>query len=189
MAELLKVPFITQLDIGGHVKPTYAQVVKGETPKGHDDPTGCWYASACMVAYYFEVGPRLGIPELYKKALGGGQLGHHATGSGPANKLSANHHELLASREKLAPVDKCDTKHDYTIAEIEELLKSGGPIFMYWRKTHGNQTYGHASVIIGTDKQGIIYHDPENAPNSKMNISVFNQKRQSWRYALMQRKK
>jgi hypothetical protein len=35
-------------------------------------------------------------------------------------------------------------------------------------------TYGHASVIIGVDKSGIIYHDPENAPNSRMPISRFN---------------
>ena len=26
------------------------------------DPTGCWYASACMIGYFFEVGPRMGVP-------------------------------------------------------------------------------------------------------------------------------
>lgn len=43
------------------------------------------------------------------------------------------------------------------------------------------------AVIIGTDSSGIIYHDPENAPNSKMTLSQFNRARQQWQYALMQR--
>lgn len=184
----LDVPFITQLDIGGHVKPTYAQAVKGEKPKTIDDPTGCWYASACMVAYYFEKGPRLGVPELYARALdAGGQLGHYATGSGPANHLCANHHELLAKREGLSPVPGCETEKAFTIDDIESLLNGKGPIFMYWMKTHGAATYGHASVIKGTDAAGIIYHDPEKAPNSKMSIADFGTKRQKWKYALMQR--
>jgi hypothetical protein len=178
MTVLLKVNFVTQLGIGGHV-------TGGAT---RDDPTGCWYASACMVGHYFEQGPRLGVPELFKKDLGNGLLGHHATGSGPAIGLSSNHHDLLARRENLEPVANCDGGHIYTLDEIEDLLRKRGPIFMYWMKRHGGQQYGHASVIIGTDSSGIIYHDPERAPNSKMAIAQFNTNRQKWKYALMQRK-
>jgi hypothetical protein len=177
MGVKLKVPFITQLGIGSHAGGT-----------GRNDPTGCWYASASMVGYYFEAGPRQGVPELYKRALGGSQLGHYATGSQQANTLEARHHDLLADRENLAPVAKCATAHSYTIDEIENLLRMGGPIFMYWMKTHGSNTYGHASVIIGTQGQNLIYHDPENAPDRVMAIGVFNSKRQTWKYALMQRK-
>lgn len=189
MATKLDVPFITQLGIGGHVSRTYAQVVRGEQVPTHDDPTGCWYASACMVGYYFEQGPRQGVPELYKKALGGGQLGHFATGSDQANQIAPQHHDMLADREKLAPVPGCATDHKFTAAEIEKLLTGGGPIFMYWRKTHGSNTYGHASVIIGVDDKNVIYHDPEKAPDSKMSLDNFNLVRQKWKYALMQRKK
>lgn len=178
MAITLDVNFVTQLGIGSHVSDATSR----------DDPLGCWYASACMVAYYFEAGPRLGVPELFKLDLGDGLLGHYATGSGPANRLSANHHDLLAQREQLEPVPKCATSHHYTLDELEELLRERGPIFFYWMKTHGGNTYGHASVIIGVDDTGIIYHDPENAPNSRMSIGKFNSVRQKWKYALMQRK-
>lgn len=178
MAVTLKVPFVTQLRIGGHVV--------GVTPR--DDPTGCWYASACMVGFYFEAGPRLGVPELFKRALADGLLGHYATGSGPANQLSANHHDLLAQREHLEPVAHCDKYHFFKLDAVEELLRTRGPIFFYWMKQHGSNQYGHASVIIGTDNSGIIYHDPESAPNSKMPIAQFNSARQKWKYALMQRK-
>lgn len=174
MATKLNVPFITQLDMGGDPDA--------------DDPTGCWYASVCMMGYYFEVGPRQGLPELYGADLGGGRKGHFATGSPEANAALANHHEMLAKREGLVPVDKCAEKHDYTLDEIEKLLKAGGPIFMYWRKTHNGATYGHASVIIGTEAASVIYHDPEKAPNSKMTIGDFNKKRQVWKYALMQKR-
>lgn len=178
MAINLPVRFVTQLGIGGHVA--------NATPR--DDPTGCWYASACMVGYYFGAGPRQGVPEIFKLDLGGGLLGHHATGSDEAIHLSANHHALLARREQLEPVPKCETQHVYTLDELEELLRKQGPIFFYWKKTHGGHTYGHASVMIGVGSTGIIYHDPENAPNSKMTIGKFNAVRQRWQYALMQRK-
>ena len=190
MSIKLDVPFITQLGIGGHVKRSLMSRIKGTNkPNPIDDPTGCWYASACMVGYFFEKGPRLGIPELYKKALGGGQLGHHATGSDSALVLEANHHDLLAEREQLEPVPNCATNHAYTLDELEKLLSEGGPIFLYWTKSHGGQSYGHASVIIGADSKNVIFHDPEKAPNSKMKIDRFNEARQKWKYALMQRKK
>jgi hypothetical protein len=141
-----------------------------------------------MVGYYFEAGPRFGVPEIFKRNLGGGLLGHYATGSTEANALSQHHHKILAQREKLEPVPNCEITHRYTSDELEDLLRKRGPIFLYWTKTHGAGRYGHASVIIGVDSAGIIYHDPENAPNSKMSISKFNNVRQRWQYALMQRK-
>ena len=30
----------------------------------------CWYASACMVSYYFRAGPRLGLPNIWTKDRG-----------------------------------------------------------------------------------------------------------------------
>jgi hypothetical protein len=141
-----------------------------------------------MVGYYFGAGPRRGVPELFERDLGGGQQGHFPTGSGAANTLAANHHELLARREQFEPVAKCETGHSYTADELENLLRTRGPIFMYWMKTHGGQTYGHASVIIGVDQNQVTYHDPENAPNSRMSVAQFNTVRQKWKYALMQRK-
>lgn len=176
MAVILDVPFVTQLGIGGHVAGADLR----------DDPFGCWYASACMVAYYFQAGPRLGVPELFKLDLGGGVQGHHATGSEPAYHLCVRHHDLLARREHLEPVANCSTAHNYTHDELESLLRTRGPIFFYWMKNHGGSQYGHASVIIGADRSDVIYHDPQKAPKSKMSIEHFNLFRQHWKYALMQ---
>ncbi|MEM8490132.1 MAG: papain-like cysteine protease family protein [Pseudomonadota bacterium] len=178
MSVLLKVNFETQLGIGGHVAGT----------KTRDDPTGCWYACVCMIGHYFEQGPRQGVPELFKKNLGDGQLGHFATGSKQANKLSPNHHELLAKRENLEAVANCAKAYNYSFDELEALLRSRGPMFMYWMKSHRGSTYGHASVIIGVDRVGVVYHDPESAPNSRMTLARFNSSRQKWKYALMQRR-
>ena len=88
MGYCLNVPFVTQLGIGAHAPGG-----------GIDDPTGCWYASACMVAFSFEAGPRLGVPSLYKPGLGsepapgGGRRprgGHEVIGSGSIPTLKAN---------------------------------------------------------------------------------------------------
>lgn len=197
MAVYLDVPFVSQLNYGG----------------GSNDYTGCWYCSACMVAYYFEQGPRMGVPELHSgsltkeqrkalsKYLGSiGQSpnvqGHAATGSDRAwgclqlhGVTGQNEHELLAEREGLQPVPRCADAFDFTVVNLERILRKYGPIFFYWRKTHGGHTYGHASVIIGTRDDGtVIYHDPENGPNSEMPIATFNTKRQKWTYAMMRRK-
>ena len=178
MAILLNVPFVSQLRSHGTTRA---------------DPTGCWYASACMIGYYFEVGPRFGIPEIYARNLGNGRIGHYATGSDEARALSPNHHQLLADREGLVPVPHCASQaYNYTLDELEGMLRAQGPIFLYWRKSHGGSTYGHASVIIGihnSRKHGnhIVFHDPESRPNSKMTIGQLANVRQRWQYALMHR--
>lgn len=187
MSVYLDVPYVSQLDYGG----------------GMNDPTGCWYCSAMMLAYHFEAGPRLGVPEFY------GPSGHMATGSNSAAATAArkalqakgftNEHEALAKRENLEAVADCEkTTKNYAAAEIEKLLRRSGPIFMYWTKTSkkNGATYGHASVIVGVDDAAnqIIYHDPEGKAeigafrNARMSITIFNKLRQKWKYALMQRK-
>jgi hypothetical protein len=183
MSVYLDVPYVSQLNYGG----------------GLNDPTGCWYCSAEMLAFYFEAGPRQGVPEFYTAS------GHMATGStGTAQDAArkalnakgfVNEHEALASREHLASVPGCDTNKTYTSTELEALLRKSGPIFFYWTKTskQNGATYGHASVMIGVDGGQIIYHDPEGSAligpfrGARMPLSKFNTLRQSWKYAMMQR--
>jgi Papain-like cysteine protease AvrRpt2 len=196
MAVYLNVPFVSQLNYGHNNK--------------ENDPTGCWYSSVCMVGYYFEQGPRLGVPELHtgfgkttaerlalEKYLG--YKGHAPTGSTQSADIRAYHgvteheHDLLARRERLAPVPDCDSPHVYTPRELESYLRNGGPIFFYWNKTHGSNTYGHASVIIGVNDAMVMYHDPEEAPgagssaNSRVTLAGFNGMRQQCKYGMMQR--
>ncbi len=158
----LDVPFVSQLGYGAD----------GQM----DDPTGCWYASACMLAYFFEAGPRQGVPELHTSNLDAatqghlGFTGHFATGSADAHTMmqlfggGQSEHDLLAKRENLTPVAQCETGHAFTTDEIENLLRKQGPIFFYWMKTSGGNTYGHASLIYGINSApaNILYHDPEN---------------------------
>ena len=185
MTVYLDVPYVSQLNYGG----------------GLNDPTGCWYCSAMMVAYHFEAGPRLGVPEFH------GTGGHMATGSSGTPQSAArvalqakgfvNEHEALATRENLVAVPDCEKAKDFTVAELEKLLRKSGPIFFYWRKTSNanGATYGHASVIVGVEDSGhkVVYHDPEGSAsigafrNARMAISTFNSLRQKWKYALMQK--
>ena len=124
----LDVPFVSQLDYGGGLHL--------------DDPTGCWYSSACMVAFAFEAGPRQGIPELYSMSVtqadGTVTLGHWAMEHGWLWVLKRNEH--LADLDGGMPA---------TAADLAGALRKWGPLIMFWEKTHGGNTYGHASVIIG----------------------------------------
>jgi len=143
----LNVPFVSQLDFGGD--------------QHLDDPTGCWYASACMIAYSFEAGPRQGVPALYSMPLpqadGTTRTGHWAITDGWLPTLMANEHLVVL-----------DGGLPASVAELDLTLRQWGPLFMPWIKTHGGNTYGHISVIIGVNDVDMIYHDPENAPRSEM---------------------
>ena len=170
MGYCLNVPFVTQLGIGAHASGS---------GKGIDDPTGCWYASASMVAFAFEAGPRLGVPALYKPGLGsepapgGGRQsrgGHQVINVPSIATLKAN--EGLA--DVVEPADK-----KWTASRLEKLLRQYGPVFFGWRKTHNGQTYGHASVIVGVSsslfsKDKVIIHDPENRPFFSLRIVDVN---------------
>ena len=184
MAIKLTVPFVTQLNIGGHAikQGTLDKLMGKPKARGWDDWTGCWYASACMVGYFFSAGPRMGVPELFVQGSG-----HVATGTTAAFALEQKHHDLLAQRENLKPVAGCSSTKVFTLEEIETLLSTNGPIFMYWTKSHGANSYGHASVIVGVTASSIIYHDPESGPDQVMSVGSFNSVRQKWKYALMQK--
>ncbi len=157
-----------------------------------------------MLGFFFEAGPRLGAPRLFSRPLSDGRLGHWATGSAGAVAANPNHHSTLASNEGFEAVPNCALAHNYTLAKLEAELTNQGPIFMYWFK-HANNgpvnrttrqpndgSYGHASVIVGTTEDAIIYHDPEFAnrsqgANRKMSLAQFNNTRQVWQWALMQK--
>ncbi|WP_026603019.1 papain-like cysteine protease family protein [Methylomonas sp. 11b] len=170
MSFYLDLPFVTQLGIGAHVDPATAR----------DDPTGCWYASLCMVGYYFEAGPRLGNPELFNKPLDknihGTDVGHFPIGGAAELKMMQNE----GLEEVPEPADK-----KWKGWQLAKLLKEYGPLMMSWRAPGA-----HVSVVIGvdTDKNQVIYHDPENAPNSRMSLNDFNTKLMWGNRALIRRK-
>ena len=132
-----------------------------------------------------------------------GTLGHWATGSKEANAANPTHHVDFAKNEGFEAIPKCATAHLYSLREIEDLLRNHGPIFMYWFKknsapwyretrTVGDGSYGHASVIVGTDLTGLLIHDPKckkelKGAKIKMSLNDFNKSRQIWPWALMQK--
>ncbi|WP_198371164.1 papain-like cysteine protease family protein [Roseomonas rosulenta] len=151
----LDVPFVSQLDFGGNLHL--------------DDPTGCWYATACMIGYSFEQGPRQGVPALYSRPLpqadGTVRMGHWTISKGWLPTLMQNEH-LVELEGGLSA----------TLEELEVELLLWGPLFLPWLKTSAGSTYGHASAIIGTGSGGIIYHDPENAPRSELPLEEMRAK-------------
>lgn len=144
----LDVPFISQLSFG----------------QSGVDPTGCWYASARMLAAAFEYGPRLGVPPLYSMAItdraGKPAIGHWAIESGWMPTLMKNEH--------LVEVDKSILANG---ALLKNFIKVRGPLMFAWRKSDGGHTYGHMSTLIGVENEEVIFHDPEDAPSSRMPIA------------------
>ena len=146
----IDVPFVSQFDYGGS--------------QHLDDPTGCWYASACMIAYSYEAGPRLGVPQLWSMdtvmADGTVRTSHWAL---PFEWLPT----FMRNEHLVELAGGCPT----TAAGLGLMVRIYGPLCLFWMKTHGGHTYGHASVIIGVDGDEVIYHDPENAPWSRMTFA------------------
>lgn len=153
----LDVPYVTQLGFGDKSDP-------------QNDPTGCWYSSACMLGYYFEAGPRQGDPSLFTRDVGTFKDGSPMTGHQVISDTTT-----LQKNENLVEVSYPDAKK-WTLKELHDLLRKWGPQLISWRKTHNGSTYGHCSALIGVDERRseVIIHDPENEPNKKMSLKKFN---------------
>jgi len=77
----------------------------------------------------------------------------------------------FASREKLAALAGGFPRRPEDLALS---LRKWGPLIVCWHKNLHGATYDHASVVIGVAaKHEVIYHDPENARNSRMNLAAF----------------
>ena len=135
----LEIPFVSQMDIGIHTGTA-----------GHSEKTGCWYASTCMVSYFWETGPRLGVPDLY-------------AGTNNPKGISATHYPNLISNEgfKSYPVP---TNNQWTIEELYNVVKTKGPCYVRrgYRNAEGRLTGGHAIVLKGANKttQQVAFLDP-----------------------------
>jgi hypothetical protein len=100
----------------------------------------CWYAAACMVAYYHEAGPRFGLPDVWAKDLG----------------LDFREISSLAKEEGLqtVPRPQGDLNGDAWIS----LLKKHGPIWAAGKFGAGGAL--HAIVITGVRDGIVLYNDP-----------------------------
>ena len=74
--------------------------------------SSCWYASACMVSYYREAGPRLGLPKVWQEN----------------NGISLAEESALARNEGLVawPLPK---SKKFSEADVYAALKQAGPLW------------------------------------------------------------
>jgi hypothetical protein len=154
------VPYVTQKNFGDPDDP-------------RTEETGCWYASISMIGFYFEAGPRLGVPGQYtiNKTTAGG-VGYVAP-----TAMGANYEELVKN-ENLVPVPHPDPKA-WTCEVLVNLLKRRGPMYVRrgWIK-NGQLTGGHAIVMVGarTSDNKVIFHDPgSRGANWEATLADFNQ--------------
>jgi hypothetical protein len=162
MADIyLDVPFVSQLKFGNPHDP-------------RTDPTGCWYASACMVGYFFEQGPRQGVPALFTERVGtfkdgSAMIGHQAIGQQTWPVLLANEHMKAISE----PSDR-----KWKADDLAGFLRRYGPLAFRWTKTNKGSSYGHVSVMVGAFAtwNKVMFHDPEDRPNTSMSLNDFNAK-------------
>ena len=123
----------------------------------------CWYASACMVAYYRAPGPRLGLPGAYRANIG----------------VMAQDFIRLAAAEGLRSLQAPEF---LTENQLETYLRNFGPIWCagYW------DGVGHVVVLTGV-QDGIVYiNDPNPAVGQREeSMAWFNLKRAKLPSAMM----
>lgn len=102
----------------------------------------CWYASACMVSYFYRAGPRQGLPEVWAADKG----------------LKLADIEKLMKVEGLLRLPKPSL--GLTPASVFAALVLYGPVWAAGRYLDGQPTAGHAVVITGVQGDDILYNDP-----------------------------
>ena len=138
---VLQVPLVGQ-KVGYDAKPLMQPNAMGQMQQ--HGFMSCWYASACMVSYYFRKGPRLGLPLVWK----------------PDNGLRARQITNLARAEGLKAIPK--PVGGLNADNVVALLKTYGPIWAAGGYFDGDSEpwMGHCIVLTGVRGQFVLYNDP-----------------------------
>lgn len=115
----------------------------------------CWYASACMVAYFRRPGPRLGLPDKWVPNAGIG----------------------LADFVRLAQVEGLKSimtpGGNLTAQQLEVLLRNNGPLWCAGRW----DGVPHIVVLTGVDDTSVYINDPNPVVRARVQtIEWFNMK-------------
>lgn len=114
----------------------------------------CWYASACMVCYYREAGPRLGLPKKWEANQG----------------IDPEDFVALAKTEGMKPYPLPISQ--WTSASLCDALRFAGPLWCagYW--------FGvpHIVVLTGVDGNTIYINDPDGPTKRTNTVDWFNTK-------------
>lgn len=115
----------------------------------------CWYASACMVAYYRKAGPRLGLPQKWQANIG----------------INLNDFVRLAKAEGLKPILVPPGK--LTAVQLGTFLRNWGPL---WCAGHWDG-FPHIVVLTGVTNDTVSINDPNPARGRRTeSLAWFNQK-------------
>lgn len=115
----------------------------------------CWYASACMVSYYRQIGPRMGLPVKWK-ANNGIQLKDFIS---------------LAKTEGLKAVRSPASA--LTEQQLEVILRNNGPVWCAGRW----DGVPHIVVLTGVEGGKVFINDPNPAKKQREEtLAWFNQK-------------
>ena len=115
----------------------------------------CWYASACMVAYFREAGPRLGLPDKWNANTG----------------INLNDFIKLAQAEGLISIRSPTS--NLTEQHLEVLLRNNGPIWCAGRW----DGLPHIVVLTGVEKGKVYINDPSPVKGKRVEtLAWFNQK-------------
>lgn len=115
----------------------------------------CWYASVCMVAYFHEAGPRLGIPSKWAANTG----------------INLSDFIMLAQAEGLKPIKS--PAMTLTEQQLEVFLKNNGPIWCAG-KWDG---VPHIVVLTGVENGNVYINDPSPTKGQRVEtLAWFNQK-------------
>lgn len=115
----------------------------------------CWYASACMVAYFRRPGPRLGLPDKW--------IPNQGVGLADFARL-AQAEGLTATKTPIG---------DLTSQQLEVLLRNFGPIWCAGRW----DGVPHIVVLTGVDGNTVYINDPNPAKRARVEtLNWFNQK-------------
>ena len=118
----------------------------------------CWYAAACMVAYYREAGPRLGLPQVWQDDTG----------------VTTAQKSALARAEGLSLFPLPRTKR-FTNGNLYAGLKQAGPL---WCDGDWDGGSAHAIVMTGIDGDTLYFNDPwpvnRGVRDRRMSLGDFN---------------
>ena len=115
----------------------------------------CWYASACMVAYFRRPGPRLGLPDKWapNRGIGLADFARLAQAEGLKSMLTPG--------------------SQVTAQQLETFLGNYGPIWCAGRW----DGVPHIVVLTGVDGQTVYINDPNPARGKRIEtLAWFNQK-------------
>ena len=102
--------------------------------------SSCWYAAVCMVSYYREAGPRLGMPKVWQENKG----------------ISIAQESTLARNEGLTAFP-LPTSKSFTEANLYAALKQAGPL---WCAGNWDGEGAHIIVLTGLQDGEVYFNDP-----------------------------